>query len=47
MKQLVLRRLCFRYFNVDRRNSHWEQGGSTVYMLTEESQEMIFIKGKY
>lgn len=33
----------FRYFNVDRENSHWEQGGSTVYMLTEESQEMIFI----
>ncbi|HZK44116.1 MAG TPA: hypothetical protein VFC73_07480 [Syntrophomonadaceae bacterium] len=33
----------FRYFKVDRDNSHWEQGGSTVYMLTEESQEMIFI----
>ena len=33
----------FRYFKVDRENSHWEQGGSTVYMLTEESQEMIFI----
>ena len=33
----------FRYFTIDRDNSHWEQGGSTVYMLTEESQEMIFI----
>lgn len=33
----------FRYFKVDRDHSHWEQGGSTVYMLTEESQEMIFI----
>lgn len=33
----------FRYFKVDRENSYWEQGGSTVYMLTEESQEMIFI----
>jgi hypothetical protein len=33
----------FRYFQVDRENSHWEQGGPTVYMLTEESQEMIFI----
>lgn len=33
----------FRYFKVDRENSHWEKGGSTVYMLTEESQEMIFI----
>lgn len=33
----------FRYFTIDRENSHWEQGGATVYMLTEESQEMIFI----
>lgn len=33
----------FRYFTIDRENSHWEQGGPTVYMLTEESQEMIFI----
>ncbi len=33
----------FRYFKADREHSHWEQGGSTVYMLTEESQEMIFI----
>lgn len=33
----------FRYFTIDRENSHWEQGGSTVYMLTEEAQEMIFI----
>lgn len=34
---------AFRYFTIDREHSHWEQGGSTVYMLTEESQEMIFI----
>lgn len=33
----------FRYFQIDRDNSHWEDGGSTVYMLTEEAQEMIFI----
>lgn len=33
----------FKYFKEDRENSHWEQGGSTVYMLTEGSQEMIFI----
>ena len=33
----------FRYFKIDRENSNWEQGGSTVYMLSEESQEMIFI----
>ena len=33
----------FRYFKVDREHSRWEQGGSTVYMLTEESQEMVFI----
>lgn len=33
----------YRYFKVDRENSHWEQGGPTVYMLTEQSQEMIFI----
>lgn len=33
----------FRYFKVDREHSHWEQGGATVYMLTDESQEMIFI----
>lgn len=33
----------FRYFTIDRENSHWEQRGSTVYMLTEEAQEMIFI----
>ena len=33
----------FRYFTIDRENSLWEQGGSTVYMLSEESQEMIFI----
>lgn len=34
---------AFRYFKVDRENSHWETGGSTVYALSEESQEMIFI----
>lgn len=39
----VKEQYTFRYFKVDRENSLWEQGGSTVYMLTEESQEMIFI----
>lgn len=33
----------FRYLKEDREHSHWEQGGSTVYMLTEEAQEIIFI----
>ncbi|NMA87465.1 MAG: hypothetical protein GX968_09080 [Tissierellia bacterium] len=33
----------FRYFQVDRENSNWEESGPTVYMLTEEAQEMIFI----
>lgn len=33
----------FRYFTIDRESSLWDQGGSTVFMLTEESQEMIFI----
>lgn len=33
----------FRYLKEDREHSQWEQGGPTVYMLTEESQEMIFI----
>ncbi len=33
----------FRYFTIDRDHSHWEQGGPTVFMLTEEAQEMIFI----
>ncbi len=34
---------AFRYLTIDRENSHWDQGGATVYMLTEASQEMIFI----
>lgn len=33
----------FRYLKIDREHSHWEEGGSTVYMLSPESQEMIFI----
>ena len=33
----------FRYLKPDREHSQWEKGGSTVYMLTEESQEIIFI----
>lgn len=37
------REYIFRYFKPDRENSNWDAGGSTVYMLTEESQEMIFI----
>lgn len=33
----------FRYLKPDREYSQWEKGGSTVYMLTEEAQEIIFI----
>lgn len=33
----------FRYLTPDREHSRWEQGGSTVYMLTEEAHEIIFI----
>ncbi|QXE20705.1 hypothetical protein [Clostridium sp. 001] len=33
----------FRYLTPDREHSRWEQGGSTVYMLTEEAQKIIFI----
>lgn len=33
----------FRYLKPDREHSRWEKGGSTVYMLTEEAEEMIFI----
>ena len=33
----------FRYLKPDREHSQWEKGGSTVYMLTEEAQEIIFI----
>lgn len=33
----------FRYFKIDRENSYWDNGGSTAYALSEESQEVIFI----
>jgi hypothetical protein len=33
----------FRYLIPDREASHWDEGGSTVYMLTETAQEIIFI----
>lgn len=33
----------FRYLKPDREHSQWEKGGPTVYMLTEEAQEIIFI----
>jgi hypothetical protein len=33
----------FRYLKEDRELSQWEKGGSTVYMLTEIAQEIIFI----
>ena len=33
----------FRYLKIDREHSNWEDGGPTVYMLSSESQEMIFI----
>lgn len=33
----------FKYLIPDREFSRWEKGGSTVYMLTEVAQEIIFI----
>lgn len=33
----------FRYLIPDREASRWTEGGSTVYMLTETAQEIIFI----
>ncbi|MFW5788069.1 MAG: hypothetical protein ACOCV3_07360, partial [Halanaerobiales bacterium] len=33
----------FRYLIPDREASRWDQGGSTVYRLTESAQEIIFI----
>lgn len=33
----------FKYLKYDREHSQWESGGPTVYMLTEEAQEVIFI----
>lgn len=33
----------FKYLKEDRELSLWESGGSTVYMLTETAQEIIFI----
>lgn len=33
----------FRYLKIDREHSQLEKGGSFVYMLTEEAQEIIFI----
>jgi len=33
----------FRYLKEDRQHSHWDKGGRTVYQLTEESLEIIFM----
>ncbi|CCQ97868.1 conserved hypothetical protein [[Clostridium] ultunense Esp] len=33
----------FRYLQEDRLNSQWERGGNTVYQLTDESLELIFM----
>jgi hypothetical protein len=33
----------FRYFKEDRHHSKWEKGGKTVYQLSEESLEIIFM----
>jgi len=33
----------FKYLKDDREHSQWDKGGSTVYMLTEIAQEIIFI----
>ena len=37
------REFKFRYLIPDREVSRWEEGGSTVYRLTETAQEIIFI----
>lgn len=37
------REFKFRYLIPDREASRWEDGGSTVYRLTETAQEIIFI----
>ncbi|MFW6035647.1 MAG: hypothetical protein ACOCRZ_05265 [Halothermotrichaceae bacterium] len=37
------REFKYRYLVPDREASHWDKGGSTVYMLTETSQEIIFL----
>ena len=37
------REFKFRYLVPDREASRWEEGGSTVYRLTETAQEIIFI----
>ncbi len=37
------REFKFRYLIPDREASRWEEGGSTVYRLTETAQEIIFI----
>ena len=37
------REFKFRYLVPDREDSRWEEGGSTVYRLTEIAQEIIFI----
>lgn len=36
-------RQTFRYLQEDRQNSRWERGGKTVYQLTEEALELIFM----
>lgn len=33
----------FRYLKIDKEHTQFEKGGSFVYMLTEEAQEIIFI----
>ncbi|MTI59334.1 MAG: hypothetical protein FH762_04970 [Firmicutes bacterium] len=37
------REFKYRYLVPDREASRWDEGGSTVYMLTETSQEIIFL----
>lgn len=42
-KEERMARQTFRYLQEDRQNSEWERGGKTVYQLTEEALELIFM----
>lgn len=33
----------FKYLKVDKEHTHWEKGGQSIYMLTEVSQEIVFL----
>lgn len=42
-KRSELQTHLFRYFKEDRQHSQWDKGGRTVYQLTDESLEIIFM----